>query len=1323
MNIVMSRSIWLGVVFAFVMFSSGRCDPAADLLTRAQSASDAGKYAEAARDFRAFLDQFPTHAQASAARFGLGKSLLRSGGDYQEAATQLGRISDKELAFYPAALVYRGLAERALGLAANEKKRAAHFHTASVALTDASALFSARAKEADREWATFARCALADVYLRTGRNKEAADITAALRRDPALERSRFRGLVHYYHGVACFLCQEFSAAGGSLNSAATEEAPFAAHARYLLARVFHETDEHAEALGQYQRVLADETAERARIAQALAQTNAPADKARLQALSVRPPAYVCLAELQAARLLCERSRFDDARTLFSQFAAHSPRTPLATEARLLAAVCDLRLGQQAAAVGTLEDIAAHQPALSKRALLWLGRAHLGAASDTSDADERVDALDRAADCLRRAAAGENLDNAAARQLHGEVLLDLAEAHTKAGRFQEASTFLERIAREKLLPGRGEELLQRRLSALNLAGDYAGSEKLVELFRKDHPNSILLSEVLFRHAENMHFLQRSAKTKPEPKDNEAYQAVILRSPDSGQANLARFAQALNAYRRGEWEPARKLVEDIPAPDLTGDVAAASFVLADCLIRLAPAQADDALAAGRLQEQLGNAAALLEGFAAENPDSPLAPEALLRLGICRQRLAALLPEGDERNKAYQAARSAYERVLAEYSQNEAGPFAAVGRARCLLAAGGEGSGEQAVRTLRRFASPPLRDHSAAPLALLVLATRLRAEDKLGEAARIMVVVQRHGEPGLVKDPKRASWLPLLQLHRGIALKEAGRHVEARAIFEHLQKRFPDRPEAFAAVLRWGQSSFEEANQMIEQGNQLLGQAQGKPAETEAANRIIAAGQKQMETALAYYETRAGQGKDAPAAASARPLLLYDAAWLRRGRAEQEVEAARATLRDKRKAELQAQAAKTTPEGQPVPEVPVPEVPLEEVPLQPSEKAARKHYEELFNAFPDLPLTAGARLELAELEFQRGRHASAVEILEQALEKEPPEELADRVRLRLGECILARGDARAALAQFKTVMERQGSPHAPRGRLRAAEVLVRLGQWSAASDLLVPFRDQEPLQNIGGVSDVGLLRLGHALLRLKKEEEAKQAFRLVWERFGDGGWAPEARYGYAWARQQQLRHETAREGYQQAIGEAATETAARAQFQVGACLIELGKYAEAGDILRAMPAKYPFADLNALALLEAAHALRQLKKTDEAEQLFHQVLKDFPKSRWTPMAQELKRAATPPHRLPAVMDALAPERIQPPALEPLGSQQSTRASLDDPTDEPFQGLVLARTPPRRGMPFLSPAIEVPDPFERRRLFKLTTPLPDESVPVLDLIKFDLR
>src|SRR5262249_25889101 len=146
----------------------------------------------------------------------------------------------------------------------------------------------------------------------------------------------------------------------------------------------------------------------------------------------------------------------------------------------------------------------------------------------------------------------------------------------------------------------------------------------------YPNSPLRAAVRFRHAENAYFAALAAEKQPNPNreavnkalDEAAkrYQAVIDQHPEFERASLARYGVALARLRQGDYEKAQAALEAIPGPDRNGELALTPYLLADCLIRQAPARADDALAAGKLQEQLQNAAQLLDGYINASPKEP-------------------------------------------------------------------------------------------------------------------------------------------------------------------------------------------------------------------------------------------------------------------------------------------------------------------------------------------------------------------------------------------------------------------------------------------------------------------------------------------------------------------------------------------------------------------------------------------------------------------------------------------------------------------------------------------------------------------------------
>jgi tetratricopeptide (TPR) repeat protein len=282
---------------------------------------------------------------------------------------------------------------------------------------------------------------------------------------------------------------------------------------------------------------------------------------------------------------------------------------------------------------------------------------------------------------------------------------------------------------------------------------------------------------------------------------------------------------------------------------------------------------------------------------------------------------------------------------------------------------------------------------------------------------------------------------------------------------------------------------------------------------------------------------------------------------------------------------------------------------VPMQPAEKEVRKHYRTLIEAFPDSALNADARFELAELLSERGEHDAAIALLREAIDKEPPPELTDKVRLRLGDCLLRKGDAKAALAQFEPIVGNAKSAQNAQARYRAGECYLHLKNAAAALKQFAVFRDQPAFQNIAGLSDRALLRLGHALELQKQWDASRQAYEQVVNRFGRGSWVYDARYGIGWAYQNQGQYDNAVKVYQQVVNGTATELAARAQVNIGLCRLAQKRYAEASTAFLVVPFTYDYPHLSALALVEAARAFAENKQPQRAIQLLERVLRDHP------------------------------------------------------------------------------------------------------------------
>ena len=742
---------------------------------------------------------------------------------------------------------------------------------------------------------------------------------------------------------------------------------------------------------------------------------------------------------------------------------------------------------------------------------------------------------------------------------------------------------------------------------------------------------------FRFAENAFLTATAARKRPDLPNREQelrrlfgealkrYQAFADQHPEFAHANRGRFGLALCHYELGEFDKAAAVLAAIPQADRAGDLAAVPYLLADCIIRTLPAGADDALAAARLQQQLGEAIQLLDGFLAANPTSPHAGDALIKLGHCHQQVAALMADPQERSKALTSARQVYERLLQPpFAQHPAQPVAVFERAKCLAQLGDIGG---AMNELGRFNADPLRNTPVAPLALLRLSALLRAQNRPQDAANLLQQCRAQHEPALLKDPARAELVPMLQYHHGLALKEAGKLAEARALFEAIVKQFAGRLEAAEAAWRAGQCRKEEALARIEAAKKALAKPGIKPEEQTAANQSLQEGYKQLRETAQYFQDQAGPlGQKSPGA-EPHLRMFYEAAWCHRAVAEGEIEAARQKLQQEALKTKYDELAKKVPVGFPLPPIPPPDIPLAAVPVQPSETRARDQYKALIAAKPDAPLALVARFELAELHAQRGEHDPAIVLLTQTLEKEPPAELAEKVRLRLGACYLAKNDPAAAFGQFSAVARNPKSPLVAEARYRAGECLMQQGgpgpkreHWQKAVEYLAPFRDQPPLQNVPGVSDRALLRLGHAYAHLGQWDQSRQTLETLLQRFPQSPWVHEARYGIGWAWQNQKQYDQAVSAYTQVTNATVSEVAAKAQLQIGLCRLEQKRYAEAANHLLVVPFTYDYPDLSALALCEASRVFVEMKQPQQAAKLLERVLKDHPNSRWAELARRI-------------------------------------------------------------------------------------------------------
>jgi len=1230
---------------------------ALQVLDSARRAHNEGKFSFAADRFRDFLRQYGGHHEAPAAHYGLALSLLElPQRDISAIISELQQVTgrpdfaDRAFALYHLGSVQRGLGGEALeqiaakpNEAGNLRSTAArHFEDALKNFTAADEALAARIKAApnaggaadppELEWLARARCDRADVLLRLGKHKEAGDLAAAVLADKALAKSRFRSLALYHQGYALFALKDYLAAGRALSQLAPFQQEFGVHARYLLGRTHHLSDELPEAAAQYKALVAEYEQRKKAASESLKNPGSlrTDDRLRLETLVKGPaPDYVLRAWLYSAVLTAENGRYGDAAEALTALIQQHSRWPMAEEAQLRLGYCYLQSGNFAEAVKALQPLQNH-PQLADRALWWSARA-TAAAADPNNAQGYEQAVRSAVDMLNRAAdrAGELAKSEPeAKVRRGDILLELADTQQLGRQYKEAVGTYQKLLAENNNPDRVAEALQRLVTALHLSGQYKASDEVCQQFEQQYPHSVLLPAVWFRAGENARLTALLAAAEPNARDKrpeidrlfekaiQRYQWVLKKYPEFGGVNLTRYGLASCYYQMGQYAEALSVLSAIPAASRSGDLAGVAYLMADCHIRAFPPETDDALQAAQLLDQAEQAARLLEGFLAAQNQGPQAADALLKLGYCHQRIGAILADPVERQKSLTQAKETYERVQQQFSGTLAQPPAVFERAKC-LALLGDGNG--AVSELNRFQSDPLKNSPVAPLAMIRLASLLRAQNKAADAVKVAAQARSQYEASLLKEPERIAWAAMLQYEHALAVKESGKPAEARTMFEAMAKQFAGRSEAANAQWRAGQCRREELAAATRDARNALARPGVKLEQIAAATKTIEESLVGFRQTAQFFQTEASNLAKTSAGSEAHLRMLYESAWCWRALAEAEIEAARQKMQREALEKVLANLRKNAP-NQPAPQLNPPEIALADVPLQPAEKAARDQYAALVAAaVRDVPLAARARLELAEVYAQRKGHDAALELLSAALEATPPPDLAERVRLQSAATLLAKGDPKAALLQIQAVARNAKSSLPGETRYLAGEAYIQLKDWGNAIDQLQPFRDNDPFRNMSELCERALLRLGYACAEAQKWDDSRRSYEQLVQRFPQSPWVYEARYGIGWSWQNQNQHDNAVNAYNEVVRGTAAEVAARAQLQIGLCRLAQKRYPDAAKDLLVVATTYDCAEHSAAALCEAGQAHLAQNQPAEAARLWQQVLKDHAASKWAAVARQ--------------------------------------------------------------------------------------------------------
>lgn len=981
-------------------------------------------------EYRRFLEQVgDRHDDSGVARYGLAVSLFRAQ-RWDLAAKELAQLQEQSPDLYSAeVLTMRAQCALALG----------RFAAAAQSFEEVAS------RHAEHDLADDAIIGAAEARYREGQFDRALKWGAQYtQRWP---KGALRDRAQWWQGASAAAQGDYQAAIEILEPlwSRVSDGPLAAPAGLTLAQCYHQSGDSPKAEKHYRALLeggegAQRPAamlglgalylQRGRAAEALRQFDT--------LLKSHPGASESsMAKLQRAQALYELGRLEDARGTLELLSRE--RHARADEVHYWLAKCRLHEGDPGAAGTILGDAIVRFPESR-----YLPEMHYDRAVALARYDEPAAAVEALA-VFR--------DRFATHSLAPDALYLLAVCEQRRGQFEPSAEYAGQLMAEYSDHPLAVAVRLVRAESRYQLGDWDGVLADLRSYLASSPGDREgVSRAQYRLGLALYRLDRQAEA-------EAALSEIVRRSDAAQ----RFGPALLAladmhFQRGEWEPARELLERY----LSGEGERPSTE--DALLRLglchqrlgkhgeSLARYDELLRrfpesrlALQVQFERGQALvslnraqearSVLEEVAQAGADSPFGPPAVHHLG------AIALREGD-----YEGAAKRFANLEREGNADVALQFG-----QSLAAAGRYAEAEEA---LGRFLETH-KAHAHAPLARATLVVALARQQKHTAA---LAQESQLGNDGLSRlDPAMAE---TVQYESAWSLRQLGRSEESAAAYRSLLARGGSTPVIHAAMLdlaalEMDAKRFEEAAECL---RKLLSAA------GTAAKPVATALREQALYRLGVCEFEREKYADASAAfdqllvdspqSSLRASAGYFSgeALFRIGRAEP------AAARFQQVVETQAES---------------PECPL--AMLRWGEcLAAQQHWSKSEQVFGDFISRFDGHSAWYQAQFgigwareHQGRHEEAIRAYEAVVTRHRGPTAA-RAQFQIGECYFARKDHDTAVRELLKV-----------------DIHYAYPEWSAAA----------------------LFEAGRCFDLMGRAQDAKAQFEAVVERFGDSTWAQSA------------------------------------------------------------------------------------------------------------------------------------------------------------------------------------------------------------------------
>jgi TolA-binding protein len=281
--------------------------------------------------------------------------------------------------------------------------------------------------------------------------------------------------------------------------------------------------------------------------------------------------------------------------------------------------------------------------------------------------------------------------------------------------------------------------------------------------------------------------------------------------------------------------------------------------------------------------------------------------------------------------------------------------------------------------------------------------------------------------------------------------------------------------------------------------------------------------------------------------------------------------------------------------------------------------EHYKALIQQWPDEPIAVDARFELAETMAWREQYEAAVPVLKEAIAKPVRDEIRDKIVLLLGVCLSEQGQFGEAIPHLEQIAQNAAGPLAPYAAFRAGEAYLATKALDKALAKFQLFLDQAAYQQIEGLSDRGLLRLAYTQSQMGQHEASQKTCEAFVARFPKSPLLAEAQFTLGQAFQGQKQFDAAVKAYGAVITTTTSETAARAQFEIGMCQVTKQLYNLAVNEYLKVVYTYNYPHWSAAALCQAADAAAAGERYDDAKKYLKRVIDEFAATEFLPVAKQ--------------------------------------------------------------------------------------------------------